>query len=139
MSLPRGFLGVTGCCPDGQGECQFLVSMKYVTDLQRIGPSWKFWNLHLLDEILKKPTVIFEGLNRQELDKGYCYSGIASKRMQSKTIALPPPPDLVAVVFVNPDPRGLIVLDWEWRRADPDKPGWPIGWSEHFVRPCYAR
>jgi hypothetical protein len=52
--------------------------------------------------------------------------------MQRPGIELPPPPGMVGVVFVNPNHRGNIVLDWEWRPEDPDTPGWPEGWQDDF-------
>ena len=106
MPAPPGYFALTGLQPDGEGHCQFLVAKKYVDALQTAGPTWKFYNLHLLPEILNDPVVIFQGLNREDLNGGYCYSGLPSKKMKSSTITLPPPPGMVALVFVAPDHRG---------------------------------
>jgi hypothetical protein len=134
MSCPAGYKALSGRKPSGSGYCDFLVGIKHLDHLQRYGPSWKFYNLHILSEILSGPTVIFEGLNRDDCERGFCYSGLASKRMQSIDITLPPPPNMVAVVFVLPDHRGNIVLDWEWRPEHPESSGWPETWQEDFKR-----
>jgi hypothetical protein len=134
MGIPRGFRGLIGLCPSGEGECQFLVRQQYLDHLYKNGPEWKFYNLHILPEILGDPKAIFEGLRRDDFEGGYCYSGYPSKRMQGNSIVLPIPPETVAVVFVNPSVRGNVVLDWEWRPDDPDEPGRPEAWQDHFER-----
>jgi hypothetical protein len=134
MSVPRDYRELKGLCPAGRGECEFLVPQHYLDHLYKYGPEWKFYNLHILVEILGDPTVIFEGLNRDDFEGGYCYCGQASKRMQGTGIELPPPPEMVAVVFVNPSVRGNIVLDWDWRPEHPDNSGWPDAWQDHFER-----
>ncbi len=132
MNVPQGYRGLKGLSPSGQGECQFIVSQKYLEHLYKYGPQWKFYNLHILTEILRDPVVIFEGLKRDDFEGGYCYSGLVSKRMQSPSIELPAPPGMVAVVFVHPTHAGNIVLDWDWRPEHPDRPGWPDAWEDDF-------
>jgi hypothetical protein len=134
MGSPPGYLSLEGKDPSGDGTAEFIVARKKIDDLQRYGPEWKFDNLHILKEILGDPVVILEGLKREEVEHGLCYSGHASKRMRGPDITLPPPPDMVAVVIVSPDHRGIVVLDWEWRRECPDAPGWPEGWEDDFAR-----
>ncbi len=139
MSVPRGYRGLKGLCPSGHGECQFIVPQSYLDHVYKYGPQWKFWNLHILSEILSDPEVIFEGLKRDDFEGGYCYSGHASKRMQGPGIELPPPPEMVAVVLVHPSLRGNIVLDWDWRPEHPDTPGWPEAWEDDFERHKWSR
>jgi hypothetical protein len=139
MNVPKGYLGLSGLCPSGDGKCQFIVSQQHVEHLQRSGPQWKFNNLHVLPEILNDPSVIFEGLKRDDFEGGFCYGGHVSKRMQSTTIELPPPPEMVAVVFVRPRGRENIVLDWEWRPEHSDKPGWPESWDDDFERVKWSK
>jgi len=138
MSTPAGYFSLKGHAPDREGRCDFLVSKHHIERLQRAGPHWKFYNLHAMKEVLEVPAVVFTGLHREGVEHGYCYSGHASKKMQGPGIELPPPPDFVAVVIVCPDHRGNIVLDWEWRREDPDKPGWPQDWQSDFTRPVWT-
>jgi hypothetical protein len=95
--------------------------------------------LHVLVEILSLPTVIFEGLNRDDYEGGYCYSGRASKKMISATIEAPPPPAMVAAVYVAPVHGNNIILDWEWRREDLDHPGWPESWQRSFGETKWSR
>jgi hypothetical protein len=132
MSVPRGYYSVKGLCPDGRGTCEFCVSINYVEHLQRIGPTWRFWNLHIIPEILGNPVAIFKGLQRDDFEDGFCYSGKPSKRMLDSRVEAPLKPDTVAVVFVHQESRGTIVLDWEWRVQDLDQPGWPDQWREDF-------
>jgi hypothetical protein len=132
MSVPRGYRSLKGLCPTGEGECDFLVSITYLDHLHKYGPEWKFWNLRILPEVLGHPIVIFQGLKREDYDGGLCYSRRVARRFQGPSIELPPHPDTVAVVFVNPDHRGNIVLDWDWRTEDLDRPGWPENWQSDF-------
>jgi hypothetical protein len=41
------------------------------------------------------------------------------------TLKVPPPPRFTLLAFVASDHRGHIVIDWEWREADPERPGYP--------------
>jgi len=137
---PPGYFSVKGRCPDEDGEegCDFLVSRSYVDRWQRVGPGWKFYNFHVIPEVLANPSVILGGLKREGHSHGFCYSGRVSKQMQNAEIELPPPPDRVGVVIVCPDHRGNVVLDYEWRQEDPDRPGWPQSWLRDFVRPIWT-
>jgi hypothetical protein len=132
MSMGRGYLTLSGLDPSGSGECEFRVARDYVENLQRYGPEWKFRNLHVMREVLADPTAIFEGLNRVGYNSGFVYSGLYSKRFIGPGIEAPPHPDLVGIVIVNPDHRGNIILDWNWRREDPDRSGFPEGWQDDF-------
>jgi|SRR5579864_473186 len=132
MSMPRGYLALSGLDPCGSGGCEFCVAKQYVENLQRYGPQWKFWNLHVMKEVLADPIAIFEGLNRSGYGSGYVYSGLYSKQVISSTIETPPHAGFVGIVIVNPDHRGNIILDWEWRREDLDRPGFPEGWQNDF-------
>ncbi len=132
MNRLKGYFSLDGLHPSGKGRCTFHVSKHFVEHLERAGPVWKFWNLHIVKEILDAPTAIFEGLNRIGYDSGVVYSGRVSKRIVSKGIEAPPPPDMVGVVIVNSEPRGHIVLDWNWRKEDLDRPGYPEHWQQDF-------
>jgi len=48
------------------------------------------------------------------------------------SIETPAPPGRVGVVLVKPDSGGLIILDWEWRQEDLDRPGFPEKWNIDF-------
>jgi hypothetical protein len=132
VSVPEGYLTIEGVSPVSRGPCTFLVARQKVDNLQRYGPSSKFYDLALLPEVLKTPDAIFRGLKREGLTDSYGYSRSPSRRWQSATIELPPPPGLVFVVFINRDHRGYVVLDWEMRKTHPSDRGHPLRWEDDF-------
>lgn len=132
MDCPRGYLPLPGLCPSGNGRCVFCFAKHTVDQLQRYGPEWKFLNLHVMAEVLNNPAAIFEGLNRIGYDSGYVYSARYSKRYIRGGIEVPAQPGFVGIVVVNPDHRGNVILDWNWRREDPDREGFPENWAQDF-------
>lgn len=133
-----GYIAIEGMGPDGD-ELGFIVSRKYLQDLERRGPKQKLFDAYLLPETLRDPLVIFEGLNREDFHDGYCYCSLPSRRKKSATIDVPSPPGMVFLAFVRPDSRGYIVLDWEWRLADDERPAYPASWEADFGRPKWTR
>lgn len=118
--------------PDTREPCLFIIAQEKVDNLQRYGPSSKFFDLELLPQTLGKPDAIFKGLNREGLTDPYCYSKSPSQRRKSSQIMLPPPPGLVFVVSINRDHRGYVILDWEMRKIDPGQGGHPLNWQTDF-------
>jgi hypothetical protein len=139
MSTRRGYFSLSGLDPSGHGQCEFHVPKEFVDSLQRYGPEWKFLNLHVMKEVLADPIVIFEGLNRIGYDSGYVYSGLFSKRVIKLNVEAPPHPEMVGIVIVNPEDRGNIILDWNWRREDLDRRGFPEGWHTDFGGQKWAK
>jgi hypothetical protein len=139
LSLPRGYLSIDGVSPDGTGNATFIIAKKKIDDLQRSGPAFKFLELHIVKATLETPDAIFQDLKREDLRDSYCYSKVPAVRKLSSTIEAPFPPDLVFLVFVNRDHRGLVILDWEKRKADPDHYGHPLNWETDFERRAWLR
>jgi hypothetical protein len=139
VDIPRGYLPIVGVSPDGVGEATFIIAKQKVDDLQRWGPGHKFLELQLVKETLESPDVIFEGLKREDLRDSYCFSKVPAVRKLTTTIEAPFPPDLVFLVFVNRDHRGLIILDWEKRKGDPDHYAHPLNWETDFERRAWLR
>lgn len=62
---------------------------------------------------------------------GVCYSGKPTCRYTDQGAKIPPIPDFVFLVYVNPQDR---LFEWRWEKEDPNVPGYPIRWddSERF-------
>src|SRR5262245_5835928 len=54
----------------------FLVSRKMLDHLQANGPPQKFLDALLISPTLEHPTVILEGLKRQNYHNGFCYCSV---------------------------------------------------------------
>lgn len=132
MPKPTGFITVPAKDPKGHGRCNFRVP-KYLADrFLRAGPAHKYWDLlYAVPQVLLRPTVIYEGLERPEQDNGLCYAGIppfikreTQKSLEKQTVepelvSRPPPEGMVFAVFVTYDYiifeyRGYL-SDWESR------------------------
>jgi hypothetical protein len=76
MSNAGYFVG-QGLDPSGTGYREFKVSQSQVRHFMRYGPASKFFDSVLIFPILKNPSAIFRGLEREDLENGYCYAGVA--------------------------------------------------------------
>ncbi len=103
--------------------------------LQMAGPTQKFFDARLIEQVLISPDVIFKGLKREGFEDGYCYSKVPSCRwvggIGEDPIKIPPPPDVVMLVFIKPD-KGRLVFDWELRPEQRESPGHPENWESNF-------
>lgn len=102
-------------------------------DLQANGPAWKFYDVRLISDNLEGPTVVFEGLQRAGFSQALCYSRSPSVRYVSETESVPQRDRLVFMVFIAATGDHTI-LDWEWRREDEGRHGYPRGWRHDFAR-----
>jgi hypothetical protein len=115
--------------PAGDGSRDFFVPIAKLEHLQRSGPKQHFYDALLLGEVLSRPKVVFCGLEREDFNAAYCYAKIPSKRYRSHDVELPPLPGYTFLVFVRQD---FVILDWEWRKADPSNPDYPENWETDF-------
>lgn len=137
MCSLRGYYEICGMHPDGKGQVIFYLSIKKLQQIQRYGPEWKFENARLLEESLKSPTTIFEGLKRKDMDAAYCYAARPGTRYRKGgTIETPFSLDRILVIYVDPMPRGkgLEIIDWAIREEDDTKSGFPKQWQDDFSR-----
>jgi hypothetical protein len=79
-------------------------------------------------EVLERPAVIFEGLQREGQEEALCYAGIASWRFSNDGHVLPPPPKKTFIVHIRED--GAIVR-WDWEPAD-DNSTYPEDYRTRF-------
>jgi hypothetical protein len=142
MCLPKGYISLKGIGPDGNSEVDFDLSQKSIDHFQRYGPTWKFNGLFVLPDILKNPYVIFQGLMRDNLENAYCYSGIPAKWYRKvypeEEVDFPSDEVLVAYVELHPNQR-FIIFDWDKRKQDTRKLGYPKNWESDFGDPIWPR
>ena len=120
---------VESLAPDGDGIIDVLVPEGY---LDSAGLSTrKRLDADCIPDVLRRPTVIMDGLERAEFDLAHCYYGKPSYRWDGEQ-EVPPPKGKVFVVYINySDEKGAnVVLDWEWVPEHPRMPGFPKNYSE---------
>jgi hypothetical protein len=137
MAIRKGFYEICGIHPDGSSESFFYLSVERIKEIQRKGPAWKFENARLLEEALKSPNTIFEGLKREGMNEAFCYVAKPSSRYRKGgSIETPFSPNRVFVIYVDPmlDGNGYEILDWGIRVEDNANPGHPEEWQSDFER-----
>jgi len=110
------------------------VPLAMLEDLEKWGPSHKFWDAWLLPEALENPVVILEGLNRTGYDTGLCYSCVPAYRLLDEKTRIKPPPLKVFLTYVVSRDGREVVLDWEWRFTDLNRRGYPTHWQRDYTR-----
>src|SRR5690242_6986965 len=97
----------------------FRIGLTMLQNLEKNGPTQKFYDANLIPDALERPTVILEGFKRKNYDDGLCYCTIPKVRSMpdanDELQPVKPPPLKVFAVYVNPIGKDLFVLDWDWR------------------------
>lgn len=128
----RGYTDLNGVCPESGKPTTFRLSLEFAKQVQRHQPYWKFMALGDLEHVLSNPTSLYKDLQRDGFNDAYCYFGRPKHLKRSPTIETPFPPDQLLAVYVAWDDRGLIILDWEKRDADPSNPAKPLDGEKDF-------
>jgi len=77
----------------------------------------------LIPEVVKQPTIVLKGWNREGFEDALIYVGRPTKDFRSPSIETPPPKNQVFLVFVTPDNH--VVSDWRWEMSDENDPNLP--------------
>lgn len=128
--MPRGYLIQDGRSPFSPREsAEFRLSQSSLNHLLRYGPSHKFFEALSIPDVLRKPSAIFQGLERDNFEAGFCYTGIPAHRYLDHNITVPPPPGFVFTIFMDKD---LVIFDWRWERADSKMARHPLDFKNRF-------
>ena len=79
-----------------------------------------------VQQILTKPAAVFGGVCEHQ-QGGVCYTGLPSCAYTNSGSKVPPFPEKVFCVYVNPQDK---VYEWGWEQADPDTVGLPLGYQD---------
>ncbi|MBV9924491.1 MAG: hypothetical protein JOZ96_05565 [Acidobacteria bacterium] len=91
--------------------------------------------LYCAPEVIRAPTVVFEGLRGEgRLKRGRAYCGVPKNAYDNDGNPVPRPDKMVYVIYT--DAEGY-VFDWDWVREG-EKPGFPCGYEERFAREVEA-
>lgn len=88
-----------------------------------------------VQQILLNPAAIFESV-REHQDGGWCYCGVPTCAYTNSGAKIPPVPNKVFCVYVNP---GNYLFEWRWEPADPDDKGLPLGYQERYKVKVWPR
>jgi hypothetical protein len=113
----------------------FLLSVPLLENLERNGPSQKYWDVLLVPETLTNPMVVLEGLKRANFEHGLCYCSVPLQR-PSEAGSIEVPSQKVFCAYAIPSSSGFTytVMDWDWREVGPTGTGIPYRWQRDFER-----
>jgi len=103
------------------------------------GPAWKLEDSRFIEEAVKDPDAIFEGLNRPGMKNGAAYSVRPEVDPEEEPEAGTLRYGFAFVVFARPGTWSYVILDWEWRAADGNEPGHPEGWANDYARRTWTK
>lgn len=140
MPIPFDQLPIgEGRHPNGDRGASFFIDRKELDVIERDGPEWKFEDARFIDEAVKEPDAIFEGLRRPNQQQSLCYSVRPSYDPDDEESQALPRYGFAFLVFALVGTGGYVVFDWEWRQEDPDLPGHPLNWENDFVRRTWQK
>jgi len=131
---------IRGLAPDGVGEQEFVVDQDYVRWVLDLAPAEKYFYLDQLHDVLPRPAVIFQGLQRADFEKALCYSCVPPGRWNGVKLE-PPPPGEVFVAYAKyvPETETWEITDCDWVIGDPRCPGHPEDWETRFTRRLWSK
>jgi hypothetical protein len=139
MAMPADQIPVgEGVGPDGRSPVEFFVDKPMLNRLIDHGPTWKLDDARFIEETIRRPDAIFEGLKRDNHEESLCYSVRVTRDPDSEESSTPPRFGFVFVIFIVRR-FGLVVFDWEWRAEDFDNPGHPENWKNDFSRLLWSK
>lgn len=137
MALPIDLIPIgEGLTALGKEGATFYFLRRELLKIEETGPVSKYQDGQFVEEVVRHPCAIFEGLQRHGHRDCLCYSGKVSVMPGD-----PPPAGLVFLVYVREGESGraFFVLDWAWREEDPDQPGHPLKSGDDFTRLTWCR
>jgi hypothetical protein len=100
--------------------------------LQKKGHVVKQARILLVSEVLSDTREIFQGWSRPGTDDCFVYAGNPGHDYRGPTIEVPPPPNMIFLVFVL---RDGTIDDWNWRLLEADDPTLPQGVTGRRIWP----
>lgn len=128
----KGYHYLRAKCPKSAKETTFWISLERMKSIQRHEPKWKILAARSLPEVLNNPTCVSKDLKREGFSDAYCVVGRPSEYHRDITTITPFPAQMLLCVIVAWDAHGWRVLDWEKRREDPNREGFPLNWETDF-------
>jgi hypothetical protein len=128
-------VSLDGLDPSGSGTREFWIEKDLLEFFYKQGWMHKYKAAISVKEILERPAVIFEGLQREGQEEALCYAGIASCRFSNQGHQLPPPPKMTFVVSVRKDD---VIFRWDWEPAD-DNLTYPRDYLTRFGRQLWPK
>jgi hypothetical protein len=128
----KGWVDFDGLDPSGSGTVLFRMPTKIILHLRTHGHFNKFLEIFSIEGVLQNPTIIFEGLNRPDLNDGFCYCATPKVRHISDIGGTAPAhPGFVFAVFVT---RELVVFEFGWERMSGFRQGYPDKYETRFTK-----
>jgi hypothetical protein len=125
----RGYWNLQGLAPSGEGESEFRISQAHLAHFEENGPAYKYYEAFSIDETIKSPLIIAEGLRREGYEEGLCYIGKPKKH--GKDWSGPGPPKMVFLVCMSKDFK---IFEWRWEKEDMARPNYPDKLTERFTK-----
>lgn len=118
----------------------FFVPTSFLQHLERNGPGQRFYDANLIEATLRNPTVILEGLRRDNYANGLCYCSVPTTRQDVMGSPGRPPAGMVFAVYLNANGNDeWVVFDFDWRLVSPSAQGIPGNWEQDFERILWPR
>lgn len=113
----------------GRGEATFYIRTSVLDGYAGAGLGSKYFDLFSIPSVLMSPTVVFEGLTREDQAESLCYAGIPPRRYLDADTTVPPQPNRTFAVYMN---KELKIFDWRWEISDENRRGYPIHWETRY-------
>ena len=128
--MPRaGYYSLAGIALPTGGEAEYFVSIAYVDHLRQYGPDARLWELGSVEQTIREPAMVFQGLRRDGKRDALCFVGKPKRFGQDWTA--PGPPGMVFLIFLTAD---RVIYEWRWEKEDSSDPGYPGDYKRRFEK-----
>jgi hypothetical protein len=131
----KGWIHFTGKKPDGGDGQEFRLPSRHVLHWRTKGHERKLFEVFSIEPVLQSPLAIFEGLEREEFEDGFCYCGIPDKKQVTENSTVPPPPGMVFLIFVN---KEFAIFEFRWEKMCAEDFGNPENYKTRFKQKTWS-
>lgn len=135
MHARHNCCSLEGLGPSGKGTREFWIEKDLIQHFYKKGWMHKYKSLLLVKEVLLYPSVIFEGLEREDQEEALCYAGLASCQYTNTGIAVPPPKGKTFVIYIRSDD---VIFRWDWEPADRNL-AYPLDYKDRFGKQLWPK
>lgn len=129
-------VSLDGMAPTGEGKQEFWVDKDKIQGFFKFGPMFKFHELKLVKELLASPAVVFQGLDRDGQEEGYCYAGLVSCRYTNQGNQLPPQHGMTFAVYMTKD---FLIFRWDWEKSHAQTLTYPENYDKRYGREIWPK
>ena len=136
MVHPSDHVPIKAQDPRGEETTTYRFNKSLLDKIQRYGHDRLYYNMTMIQKVLLNPFAIFEGLKRENLEGGLCYSGVPSEMQWDEKVRVPFEKRKVFLVFINDKSE---IFNWRIEIEHKKDKGFPENHKTRFDKVLWKK